>query len=35
VVRGLGERARLLHIKDGPATNHEAPMVAVGDGRWT
>ena len=31
-VRGLGERARLLHIKDGPATNHEAPMVAVGDG---
>jgi len=32
VVRNLGERARLLHIKDGPATNHEAPMVAVGDG---
>lgn len=32
VVRSLGERARLLHIKDGPATNHEAPMVAVGDG---
>ena len=23
---------RLLHIKDGPATDHEAPMVAVGDG---
>ncbi len=32
VVGDLGERARLLHIKDGPATNHEAPMVAVGDG---
>ncbi len=32
VVTDLGARARLLHIKDGPATNHEAPMVAVGDG---
>jgi sugar phosphate isomerase/epimerase len=32
VVGDLGARARLLHIKDGPATNHEAPMVAVGDG---
>ncbi len=31
-VAGFGERARLLHIKDGPAKNHEEPMVAVGDG---
>lgn len=31
VVRSLGERAPLLHIKDGPATR-EAPMVAVGEG---
>ena len=32
VVKALGERARLLHIKDGPADGHESPMVAVGDG---
>ena len=31
-VANLGERARLLHIKDGPAKNHEQPMTAVGDG---
>jgi sugar phosphate isomerase/epimerase len=32
VVGDLGARARLLHIKDGPATDSEAPMTAVGDG---
>ena len=31
VVKGLGERASLLHIKDGPATREDA-MTAVGDG---
>ncbi|HET6473440.1 MAG TPA: sugar phosphate isomerase/epimerase [Pseudomonadales bacterium] len=31
-VAALGERARLLHIKDGPAQNHEQPMTAVGEG---
>jgi sugar phosphate isomerase/epimerase len=31
VVKNLGERAPLLHIKDGPA-NREQPMTAVGDG---
>jgi sugar phosphate isomerase/epimerase len=31
VVRNLGERAPLLHIKDGPCMAGE-PMVAVGDG---
>ena len=31
-VATLGERARLLHIKDGPAQNHEQPMTAVGEG---
>jgi sugar phosphate isomerase/epimerase len=32
VVRSLGERARLLHIKDGPADRPESPMTAVGEG---
>jgi sugar phosphate isomerase/epimerase len=32
VVNSMGDRARLLHIKDGPADGHESPMVAVGDG---
>ena len=32
VVKSMGERARLLHIKDGPADGHESPMTAVGDG---
>lgn len=32
LVKQLGERAPLLHIKDGPATGTEAPMVAVGQG---
>lgn len=31
VVRSLGKRAPLLHIKDGPA-NREEPMTAVGEG---
>lgn len=31
LIRDLGERAPLLHIKDGPA-NREDPMTAVGDG---
>lgn len=31
VVKNLGDRAPLLHIKDGPA-NREEPMTAVGDG---
>jgi sugar phosphate isomerase/epimerase len=32
VVRDFGARARLLHIKDGPADDPEAPMTAVGKG---
>lgn len=32
VVGNLGERARLLHIKDGPADDPAAAMTAVGDG---
>lgn len=32
VVRSLGARGPLLHIKDGPATDTAAPMVAVGAG---
>jgi sugar phosphate isomerase/epimerase len=31
VLRELGRRVRLLHIKDGPAV-HGLPMTAVGDG---
>jgi len=31
-VADLGTRARLLHIKDGPADSPESPMTAVGDG---
>ncbi len=31
VVKELGKRAPLLHIKDGPG-NHEDPMTAVGEG---
>jgi sugar phosphate isomerase/epimerase len=34
VVRRLGQRVRLLHVKDGPAgPNTQADMVAVGDGQ--
>ncbi len=29
---GLGDRARLIHVKDGPADDHDSAMVAVGDG---
>jgi len=32
VVADLGDRARLLHIKDGPADDPAAAMTAVGDG---
>lgn len=32
VVETLGARARLLHIKDGPADKPESAMTAVGDG---
>jgi len=32
MVREIGRRAPLLHIKDGPATAPEPPMVAVGEG---
>ena len=32
IVKKFGARAPLLHIKDGPTDNKEAPMVAVGDG---
>ncbi len=31
-LRRLGARARLLHLKDGPALDDEAPMTAVGEG---
>jgi sugar phosphate isomerase/epimerase len=32
VVSDLGERARMLHLKDGPADDPESPMTAVGSG---
>jgi sugar phosphate isomerase/epimerase len=32
LVAELGERAVLLHVKDGPARDHEDAMVAVGEG---
>ncbi len=32
VVRELGARVRLLHVKDGPADRPESDMVAVGNG---
>ncbi len=32
VVADLGPRARLLHLKDGPADDPASPMTAVGDG---
>jgi sugar phosphate isomerase/epimerase len=32
IVRDLGARARLLHVKDGPADKPESDMVAVGSG---
>jgi sugar phosphate isomerase/epimerase len=32
VVHELGDRAPLLHVKDGPANDSQAPMVAVGEG---
>ncbi|MCU0465818.1 MAG: sugar phosphate isomerase/epimerase [Anaerolineae bacterium] len=32
VVRDLGARAPLLHLKDGPADSPDSPMVAAGDG---
>jgi len=32
LVRRLGERAPLLHVKDGPADERDAPMTAAGDG---
>lgn len=33
VVRGLGERVRYLHVKDGPAETNDDFMVPVGQGR--
>lgn len=32
VIGRLGDRLRLLHVKDGPGDDPEAPMVAVGSG---
>lgn len=32
LLKRLGRRAPLIHVKDGPATDPEAAMVAVGDG---
>jgi len=32
VIAELGPRARLLHLKDGPADGPKSPMTAVGDG---
>ncbi len=32
VVAELGGRARLIHVKDGPADDPDLPMTAVGDG---
>lgn len=31
-VRELGARAPFLHLKDGPADNHDSPMTAAGEG---
>ncbi len=33
VIKEMGTRAPLLHIKDGPADTRESPMVAVGEGK--
>jgi sugar phosphate isomerase/epimerase len=33
VIRSLGTRARLLHIKDGLLDRNETPMTAVGEGK--
>ena len=33
VVESFGPRARLLHLKDGPADDPRAPMTALGEGR--
>ena len=32
LVAEMGERVRLLHVKDGPADEPRSSMVAVGDG---
>lgn len=32
VIASLGDRLRLLHVKDGPADHFKSPMVAVGSG---
>jgi sugar phosphate isomerase/epimerase len=32
VIADLGDRLRLLHVKDGPADGPKSPMVAVGSG---
>lgn len=32
IIREIGDRAPLIHIKDGPATDYDSPMTAVGDG---
>ena len=32
LLRRLGDRVRLLHLKDGPADSRESPMTAVGTG---
>ena len=32
VIDALGARARMLHVKDGPADDEKAPMTAVGEG---
>jgi sugar phosphate isomerase/epimerase len=32
IVADLGERARMLHLKDGPADDPKSPMTAVGEG---
>jgi sugar phosphate isomerase/epimerase len=32
LIRELGARVTLLHLKDGPADKFESPMVALGDG---
>jgi sugar phosphate isomerase/epimerase len=32
VIKGLGTRAALLHLKDGPANGREAAMTALGEG---
>ena len=32
IIKEFGDRAPFLHVKDGPAVDHDSPMTAVGQG---